>query len=457
MLLGDYVEEIVWSFRKQKLRTALTSFGIGIGAFAVAIMVGLGQGVQSYIERQVRAFGNPRVVIVFPDFGGSANRIFDQISRVGKPAQKIDEKAESERRRNRGGFQILPAQVEKIRKIPGVERVSPMTWLELDGIAIGLAGDVPASETRPAELYETDFGALATHPLAGKPSAGRLPEDDEPEAVAISPQYAEAFHVAPAALVGREVGIWVPRLADVSARFLFRDPTKFKDEHRLFRARVVGLVERSPASRTVYASLAFGREMFRYQSGNPDMLSEDRPGVQAYVRIADTADVQSVKDQIKEAGLVAKGISEQLEDISKSFLVVKLALSLFGVIAVFVATLGIANTLLMAISERTREIGVMKALGGTASTIRRMFAAEAAAIGLVGGVLGVGAAVALGSVLNVVARAQLDSVDELTAFAFPWWLIVGAVAFSALIGVLAGIYPANRAARLDPIEALRYE
>ncbi|HVY60730.1 MAG TPA: ABC transporter permease [Planctomycetota bacterium] len=455
MLVADYLEEIVWSFRKQRLRTALTSFGIAIGAFAITIMVGLGQGVQSYIEAQVRAFGNPRVVIVFPDFGGGADRLFDQLARVGKPAQPIDEGAELERRRRRGGVMISPEQVDKLRHIDGVERVSPMTFLELDGIA--LARDLPEGATRPAVLYETDFGALWTHPLAGKPSAGRLPSDDAPDEVALSPQYAESFHLHPEELLGKEVVFWVPRLGDVAARFLFRDPTKFKDEHRLFRARIVGLVEHSPASRSVYMSLALGRETVRYQSGNPELLSEERPGIQAYVRIAEGHDVKQVKAEIRKLGLAAKGIDEALQDIGRSFLVVKLALSLFGMIAVLVATLGIANTLLMAISERTREIGVMKALGATEATIRAMFAAEAAAIGLVGGVVGVAGAIALGEVGNVVARRYLDSFEEFTAFAFPAWLLLGALAFSMLIGALAGLYPANRAARLDPIEALRHE
>src|SRR5439155_2097874 len=125
-----------------------------------------------------------------------------------------------------------------------------------------------------------------------------------------------------------------------------------------------------------------------------------------------------VKREIKKLGLMAKSVDEQVAEVTRGFLVVKLALSAFGLIAVFVATLGITNTLLMAISERTREIGVMKALGATESTIRRMFAAEAAAIGFVGGIAGVAAAVALGELLNVAARRYFAAIDEFTAFAF---------------------------------------
>ena len=110
MLAIDYLEEISWSFRKQKLRTALTSIGIAIGAFAITIMVGLGQGVQSYIEQQVMAFGNPRVVVVFPNQARQAEKFLEQITKAGKPAERInrtDEDARKERlaaleRRRRG-------------------------------------------------------------------------------------------------------------------------------------------------------------------------------------------------------------------------------------------------------------------------------------------------------------------------------------------------------------------
>jgi len=547
---SDYLQEILWSFKKQKLRTALTSTGIAIGAFAITIMVGLGQGVQSYIESQVMAFGNPNVVVVFPDRARSAEKFLDQITKMGKPAERIAPIDEDARKERRGGLWITPEQVEKLRLVPGVTQVAPLTWLEIDGIALadgipedaflepvalepvkdatpppetpasapapepvppaapapdappekapatapsklpigpffprvlggasrggsGGSGDVtaatPVSATGvtaapiipawKADFYQTDFAALSTHPLVGTPSVGRLPDIEAAAEVIISAQYAESFRLPASDLVGRTVAIRVPKLASIQQRFLFRDPTKYKDEHRLFKAKIVGLAERSLASRAVYSSLVLGREMARFQSQNQSILSDQKIGFQAHVRIADGADHRAVKKEIETLGLVAKSVDDQLADITRSFLVVKLALSLFGMIAVLVATFGIANTLLMAISERTREIGVMKALGATESTIRGMFAAEAAAIGLVGGLVGAVFAILLGMALNVASRRYLDAESFLSfyAFVFPWWLVLGAVAFSAVVGVLAGLYPANRAAKLDPIEALRYE
>jgi hypothetical protein len=494
----DYLEEIVWSFRKQKLRTLLTAVGIGIGAFAIALMVGLGAGLQSYIEAQIHAFGNPRVVMVFPEVAKAGEKFLDQLSQVGKPAETITEEDEREKKVRRGGLWITPGQVAAVHSITGVQSVAPFIGLEVDGIR--LAGD-PASP-----WYKVDFATLVSNPLMGKLSAGRtpvgaaasdgqVPSPAEPgrngtrqrEAsgsfpysapvelaeVVLSPQYAQSFGVGgendPSQgrarvgdatwLVGREVEIRVPKLANVIQRFAFRDPTKFHDVRTVFRARVTGLAEESPLSRVVFTSIPFGREIARFQSQNADLLSDEKIGFQAIVRVADDADPKTVKADIQKLGLVARSTEEELKAVSQIFLVIDSFLTLFGLIALFVATFGIVNTLLMAITERTREIGVMKALGATRATIRLLFAAEAAAIGVAGGIGGVATAILLGEIANFVARRFPigAALKGYSVFVFPWWLILGAVLFATLIGTLAGIYPANRAARLDPIEALRYE
>jgi putative ABC transport system permease protein len=452
---ADHLEEIVWSFRKQRLRSALTATGIAIGAFAIALMVGLGQGLESYIEGQIRAFGNPRVVMVFPEAAKMGERFLDQLTRIGKPAEKISLADEEDRRERRGGLWITPEQAQKLREIPGVASVAPFTWLETDGVAL-----VDPTTGAPGDYYKVDFSTLTTNPLLGTPSAGHAPAPEaEAAEVVLSPQYAESFGLAPEALLGREVAIRIPKLAGVAQRFLFRDPSKFKDEHEVFRGRVVGLAERSPMSRVVYASLSLGRAMARYQAQNPELLSDEKIGFQAHVRIADDADPRRVKAEIRKLGLVARSMEEQLESVSRAFLAIDGFLALFGVIALVVATFGIVNTLLMAITERTREIGVMKALGATESTIRRMFAAEAAAIGAAGGAAGTAVAIGLGLAANAIARRLpvAESLQGYSVFVFPWWLVLGAIAFATLVGGLAGLYPANRAAALDPIEALRYE
>jgi putative ABC transport system permease protein len=456
---ADYVEEIVWSFKKQKLRTFLTATGIGIGAFALALMVGLGAGLQAYIESQIKAFGNPRILIVFPEVAKMGERFLDQLSKFGKPAEPLTDDDERDKRVRRGGLWITTEQADALRAVPGVKTVAPFVGLDVDGIRL--------ADTEGARWYKVDFATLVTNPVMGGTSLGRAATapvtSEAPHEIVLSPQYAQSFGAAPGTrpewLVGKTVELRVPKLSNVASRFVFRDPTKFKDESKIYRATVVGLAEESPLSRVVYAELELGRRIARFQSQNPDLLSDQKIGYQAIVRVADDSDPQTVKDQVQKLGLLARSTEDELKTVSQLFLVIDSFLTVFGLIALFVATFGIVNTLLMAITERTREIGVMKALGANRASIRRLFAAEAAAIGVVGGVGGVVAAFTVGQVANLLAQ-QLPVAAALkgySVFVFPWWLVLGAIAFATLVGTLAGIYPANRAAGLDPIDALRHE
>ena len=143
----------------------------------------------------------------------------------------------------------------------------------------------------------------------------------------------------------------------------------------------------------------------------------------------------------------------------------QLMLGGLGSISLFVAALGITNTMVMSISERTREIGVMKALGCYVHDIRTLFLAEAGAIGLIGGIAGCMASFAISLAMNLassgdfstggVTAALLGGGETAHMSVIPWWLYLFAAAFSLLVGVGSGYYPARRAVRISAIEAIR--
>ncbi|MDF1661854.1 MAG: FtsX-like permease family protein, partial [Planctomycetota bacterium] len=179
-------------------------------------------------------------------------------------------------------------------------------------------------------------------------------------------------------------------------------------------------------------------------------------GSRIRVRVATKEKIEAVKAELKAKGFRVRSLQDNLTALSAVFGVIDAFLSSFGVIALFVAALGIANTLIMAVYERTSEIGVMKAVGATQSQIRGLFALEAAAIGLLGGIFGAGAGLALGMILNKWGVTLIA--EDWAGFEFftaPPSLLLLTVFFCALIGFLAGIYPAFRASKLDPIVALR--
>lgn len=141
------------------------------------------------------------------------------------------------------------------------------------------------------------------------------------------------------------------------------------------------------------------------------------------------------------------------------FAVLDMFLGIFGSLALAVASLAIVNTLVMAVLERRREIGIMKALGASDRDVKKLFFAEAATMGLLGGALGVSFGWLLGRAINFGTNLYLHrmKMPPENLWTVPPWLAAGAIGFALLVSVLAGIYPAARAARLDPVEALRYE
>jgi putative ABC transport system permease protein len=152
-------------------------------------------------------------------------------------------------------------------------------------------------------------------------------------------------------------------------------------------------------------------------------------------------------------------IASAISQLKRVFVVVDMLLAFVGSIGMVVACLGITNTMVMAVLERTREIGVMKAVGAEDQDIRYLFLAESAVIGALGGVIGLIFAWGLGRAINAGANMYFVSqgFQKENLFTIPVWLIGAAMAFSILVSIMSGLYPADRAARIDPTRALRHD
>lgn len=179
-----------------------------------------------------------------------------------------------------------------------------------------------------------------------------------------------------------------------------------------------------------------------------------------YVRVSNVASMGHVIRTLEEdMGLNVFAIADQLKEVRRAFLILDGILGAIGTIALVVAGLGIVNTMLMSILERTREIGIMKAIGGSESQIRWIFFVEAATIGFIGAIFGLILGWLVTVVANRVANTELLPAGEppVNFFYFPVWLILGAILFSIVVSLAAGVYPAIRAARIDPVKALRHD
>jgi putative ABC transport system permease protein len=214
----------------------------------------------------------------------------------------------------------------------------------------------------------------------------------------------------------------------------------------------------------IYLPLAVAEKLEVVQQGDLREISRATPGegtryAALNVRANSPNAVAQLESSITHMGFAAFSLIDVTRNLRTFFAIFDMFLGIFGSLALAVASLGIINTLVMAILERRREIGVLKALGAADRDVRRLFFAEAGVMGLAGGLFGVVLGWAIGRAIQLATIIYLkrQGVNPPNIWTVPWWLVGGAIAFAVVVSLASGIYPASRAAKLDPVEALRYE
>jgi putative ABC transport system permease protein len=177
------------------------------------------------------------------------------------------------------------------------------------------------------------------------------------------------------------------------------------------------------------------------------------------IKLSSTKYIQAVKDKMEDRGYRTFALVDHLEEIKTGFIFMNMFLFAVGMIAITVAALGIINTMVMSILERYKEIGIMKAVGASDGDVKKIFLFESGAIGFLGGILGLILGWLVSMLINQIVNYFMarQGVPYIDYFSFRWWLCIGAVVFSILISLGAGIYPTMRAARVDPVVALRHD
>jgi putative ABC transport system permease protein len=307
---------------------------------------------------------------------------------------------------------------------------------------------------------------------------------DAPEAI-LQIEFAKQLSDNTDSLVGKELSLrYAERqalppdeTAKPSTRATNKDASADEDEGAGFsvvtrekKLKIVGIVETEPAAGfggfgrgRLLIPLAIAQTLKIAQPTDMREMLRGSSGKVSYdsltVRVKNPAAVQSVEDSIKKMGFGTFSILDATKNLRLVFIVFDSLLGIFGSLALTVASLGIINTLVMAILERRREIGILKALGAADRDVRRLFFAEAGAMGLFGGIAGVVLGWAIGRALNFATNVYLkrQGLPPIDLSSVPLWLVGSAIGFSFFVSLIAGMYPASRAAKLDPVEALRYE
>jgi len=238
-------------------------------------------------------------------------------------------------------------------------------------------------------------------------------------------------------------------------------------QERVVRLRITGIMESKGGQNDYSLLLSINdvQDLNNWATGQRVNLRTEGYD-QAVVKVASTGQVTEVESAITQMGFLSYSPQSILRSMNQLFLAIQLVLGGIGGVALLVAGFGIANAMVMAIYERTREIGLMKAVGARNREVMFIFLAEAGFIGVIGGMggallgwlVGLAAGTVSGAYLQSIAAQSGGSAEGLSSLVYtPWWLVVFAVLFSGLVGILSGLYPALRATRLDPVAALRYE
>ena len=423
------------NLQRMKLRVAMTAIGVLIGTAAIILLVSLGAGLQRAALQSVGSIGELTQLTVYSPaaLGGLAS---------GNAAPSQEQAILNDRTLN------------NFRKLPGVVAVTPMVSLRVPAMLRlnRLSSYANITGIEPNALGSLDFQMESGMARLGKWQViigARLPENfQDPTTGKRSEE--------PVDLQGQTLQLVLSKVGDDG-----------KMIERIVRLRVVGVLASSGGQNdyTMYLSLNDALELNAWASGRRANLNSEGYD-QALVKVSDPRQVAAVEQAITQQGFIPYSAQTVLRSMNQLFLVIQIVLGGIGGIALLVAGFGIANAMIMAIYERTREIGLMKAVGARNRDVMFVFLGEAGFIGTLGGVGGVALGWVGGLVINFIATAYISAAAaqsggttaELPTLVYtPVWLMIFSILFSTMIGVASGIYPALRATRLDPIAALRYE
>ena len=495
-VLRDLFVDVFLNLFRKKLRALLTMTGVIIGAFLVVLILSLSNGLSQFLDQQVRAVWDDRIIKVRLKKGGAPEKVAKGLfGGLGEPPKEVKKENEEE---IAGAFKFrhIPHEtVEKLRKIDGVVEVQPEIWVmprsmqvngddrEFDAIVrpwIMAGSDMlafgqefsseEANECVVSEAYLVALGYTRPDQLLGKTITIRVQEDAY-IAMAGGGQMDLKFldRLRDLAQLMRNPPE-DPELAMFTTFIMLRDLANSSEikalttkpgEAKKFEAKVVGISKKGLISNMIYLPKELIAQMGRVFLRNPDMYKSDKSGkfgIEGLVRVRDVKDIPRIKKEIKKLDMKATTLEDVIGFIHGLFSALAAILMVFVMIAGVVAFFSIVNTLFMAITERKREIGVLQAIGATRGYIAALFAAEAGAIGLLGGLIGFAFGVLLCWIGNIYAAGKWGHILGVSdLFVTPLWLLPVMLLATTLVGALAGVYPAWRASRLDPVVALRYE
>lgn len=429
MKFSDILASASHNLWRNKSRTILTIIAIFIGAFTISLTTAVNTGVNDYIDKQVGIFGTNKSILEI-----SKAQNMEMMGSSDSPTEYNPDQSS-----NAMGMTLLNNNdVKKIQEVKGIK--------EAKGWKTAFISYIQGKNDKKFTLNaRSSYDGMVLDTKAGRPidMESNTPEINIPSSYVKSLGYENDEEA-----LNKEVVIAVKNSAT--------------GEMKTTKAKIVGVLNKSfMQSMTAFYNTKSEDEIYDLQtSGVPDSMKDNYIAVMAVLEdgYEEGDKLQEVKKNLSDIEYAGATIEDQIGMFRDIINAITGALTLFGAIALLAASFGIINTLYMSVQERTREIGLFKAMGLSSGKVFAMFSIEAVLIGFWGSVIGYGIAILAGGALNSLASETFLKGMEgfsLTMFNLESALIVCGIIM--LIAFLSGTLPSRRAAKQDPIDALRYE
>jgi ABC-type antimicrobial peptide transport system permease subunit len=444
----DLTDLALRNLREALLRNALTTIGVAVGVASLVAMLSLGAGLQQMASKRLSQTGLFDTIFVTPknNFRGMGRPQREVVS--DKPPRPLDEDARHE-------FENLPNVIEVYPQV----RFYTEVRFNNKPYATVVAGMPESSRNSGA------FDGMQ----------GNFFSSSHADEAILQIEFAKDLSDKPSSVIGQDLTLrYAERQALPGAG---TDPSSngdfggFSVVPKELHLKIIGVVETEPAAG--YGGIGNARLLIPLQTASTlraaqvndlrDIVRGSSATKTTYsslsVRAKSPSLVAPLEASIKNMGFNTFSLLDASKSLQTFFSVFDSLLGIFGSLALAVATLGIVNTLVMAILERRREIGVLKALGAADSDVQQLFFVEAGVMGLLGGIFGVGFGWLLGRAITIGTNLYLkrQNLNPIELSYVPWWLVICGLIFAVVVSLLAGLYPASRAAKLNPVDALRYE
>ena len=385
-------------FKHNKLRTFLTVLGVGIGIAAILFLVSLGYGIQQLTVDKIASLDS--IVTLEATTGDSSI------------------------------LEITNDTLDKFKSIKNVVEVSPLINISGQAVYANSTGDVVVNGVEP-DYFRLE-GLTMMH-------GNQFTKDDE-DSVVVSTAVLSMFGINPNDALSQRIKFsYFNTVKDGS-----KNETKLEEDTTEYK--IVGVINDDGSS---YVYLPLGKLAYLNISNY----------YSAKIKVNNVSNIDQVKSDVASLGYNVTAVADTLDQMNKIFQIVRIVLGALGIIALIVASIGMFNTMTISLLERTREIGIMKSLGAGNFDVWKLFLTEAIMIGFLGGVIGTIIGWSLGKIVNFGINILATSLggEKVNLFVTPLWFVISIIAFSFFVGFFTGIYPAKRAAKINPLEALRYE